>query len=636
MKVIRYNPMPARTLGTLILIPILGFAVISVLNEHYFLTKLVRDPFRYDSSLLRSFDSNSSSSTTTTTISLEKIPVQGSISESSQESKVLGINSMTTNNISIDISETCKATFSAPQLWQRYLPKIIAASFNTDVPEHPSEISSQATQLVKLHSLLHDILPPSQLRKAARNLPSFQHETIEYIIEKVHKRMLDPDNNAPVQIVVFGGSVTLGRECYRSRKRLEEQTCNWPHRFELLINTLFENEVVKVTNLATGGTGTETGTRMVKYWMYPKDLKESGGPDIIINAYSTNTGIGANLDNKRYAMQDFIRAAIESKPCATPLLIVSVDDYLGNSNGANNNVLEELNYAIVLEQIAKWYDTVAISYAEVVRNIVYKDTGNSTFFTKGNVHFGHLAHQTVAWSVAFAFLELLENHCDGKHRESISIGKQSRYERQQHNRSVPILPPPLTNDLAIQNISEVWKASEDGAYQDALDVDCAAMNNTNRDPCITAWIAQNRFYGTQEILQFMRRHQTYNNGGWKVERNHDDGFAFKVGYTANTPNASFSLEFKDIAKDVKVVTIFFMRSYGEKWKDSKARFSVTSNNSTLAQHDIDGVHELEHSLTLIERFTLSKSVKKGETLSLKVDLISGSAFKVMGMTICRY
>ena len=233
-------------------------------------------------------------------------------------------------------------------------------------------------------------------------------------------------------------------------------------------------------------------------------------------------------------------------------------------------------------------------------------------------------------------MELLENHCDDKHRESISIGKQSRYERQQHNRSVPILPPPLTNDLAIQNISEVWKASEDGAYQDALDVDCAAMNNTNRDPCITAWIAQNRFYGTQEILQFMRRHQTYNNGGWKVERNHDDGFAFKVGYTANTPNASFSLEFKDIAKDVKVVTIFFMRSYGEKWKDSKARFSVTSNNSTLAQHDIDGVHELEHSLTLIERFTLSKSVKKGETLSLKVDLISGSAFKVMGMTICRY
>jgi len=621
--------MPSR--ATLLLLALLGFLVFfSIINEQEYLANL-RDP-----------------SYPAIVDNFAAAVQEGPTSEPSQESDANDINSNTANNASIDLSETlsCSSSFSASQIWQRYLPKIIAASVNTDVPGH-LEGSSQEAQLAKLHSLLTDILPPSRLRKAVRNLPSFQYETIEHIIEKFQKRILDPDHNAPVQIVVFGGSVTLGRECYPREKRpkgrrarLTEPTCRWPHRLELLINTLFDNEVVKVTNLATGGTGTDTGTRMVKYWMYPKDLKESG-PDIIINAYSTNDGIGAGgrsgIGGVRESMQNFVRAAIESKPCATPPLVVGVDDYLGNVVGANNNVLKELNYAMVLEQVAKWYDTVAISYAEVVRDIVYKDITNRTFYKHGNVHFEHLAHQTVAWSVVFAFLQMFENHCDDKQRE-LSID-ETRDERQEHNRSVPILPPPLTNDLTLANITSVWKASESGLYQDALDVDCKGMNSTDRDPCIVAWIVQRGLFGKKELTDFMQQHIISKSGGWDIEDNGDEGWSNKIGFAATTPDASFTLEFKDIEKDLNVVTIFFMRSYGEKWKDSKARFTVTSSkhgNSTLAQHDIDGVHEMEHSLTLIERFKLADSVEKGDTIRLKIDMISGNAFKIMGMTLCRY
>eukprot|EP00979_Chaetoceros_neogracilis_P001788 scaffold323_cov251-Chaetoceros_neogracile.AAC.3 len=604
----------------ILLLALLGcVGFFSIINEQKYLANLLRDP-----SYLLSPD----------------------LVDNSFESDANDINSNTANNASIDISDTfsCSSSFSASQLWQRYLPKIIAASVNMDVPGH-LQGSSQEAQLGKIHSLLTDILPPSQLRKAVRNLPSSQYETIEHIIEKFQKRILDPDHNAPVLIAVFGGSVTLGRECYPGKKvrraRLTEPTCNWPHRLELLINTLFENEVVKVINLATGGTGTATGTRMVKYWMYPKDLKESG-PDIIINAYSTNDGIGAGgrsgIDGVRDSMQNFVRAAIESKPCATPPLVVCVDDYLGNAKGANDNVLKELNYAMVLEQVAKWYDTVAISYAEVVRNIVYKDITNKTFHKHGNVHFEHLAHQTVAWSVVFAFLEMFENHCDDKQRELFIA--ETRDKRQEHNRSaVPILPPPLTNDLTLTKIASVWKASESGLYQDSFGVDCIGMNSTDQDPCIVAWIVQRGLFGSNELNNFMRQHIISKSGGWGIESNADDGWSNKVGFAATTPDASFTLEFKDIAKDLNVVTIFFMRSYGEKWKDSKARFTVTSSNhknSTLAQHDIDGVHEMEYSLTLIERIKLTNSVEKGDTIKLKVDMISGNAFKIMGMTLCRF
>jgi len=283
------------------------------------------------------------------------------------------------------------SSFSASQIWQQYLPKIITASLNPDVLEGGVDTQTNSTEvqeLEKLHFLLEHVLPPSRLRKAVKNLPSLNHDTVKHIVEKLQKRVLDPDHNPPLQIAVFGGSVTLGRECYsRTRRRTSEPTCAWPFRLGKLINEMFGNEVVKVTNLALGGTSSIIGGRMVKYWMFPEALKESNGPDVIINSYSTNDGSCIKtFDEMRSAQQDFIRAALESKACDTPPLVISVDEYLDDAGGAKNHLSEELLYAMAAEQLAKWYDTVAISYADVVRDIVYKDTSDQTFFTHGHVH----------------------------------------------------------------------------------------------------------------------------------------------------------------------------------------------------------------------------------------------------------
>lgn len=541
---------------------------------------------------------------------------------------------------SYTMKEMCSSSsFSASQIWQQYLPKVINASMNTDVPEG-TETASLKVQLEKLHTLLEHVLPPSRLRKGVRNLPSSNHGTVKHIVEKLQKRVSDPDNNPPLQIAVFGGSVTLGRECYPYiRHRLAEPTCAWPFRLEKLINEMFGKEVVKITNLALGGTGSNVGTRMVKYWMFPEALKESNGPDVIINSYSTNDGSTApTFDFMIDAHQNFIRAALESKACDTPPLVISVDDYLGNARGANDHLSEELVYAMAAGQVAKWYDTVSISYADVVRDIVYKDTSDKTFFKYGDVHFGHLGHQTVAWTVAFALLELLGNYCDDEQRLQIESPLNNETKLLT---SVPILPPPLADDLYVSNITKAWSASENGAYQDGLDVDCANMNTTatRRDPCITAWVAQTgNGFGGSELQNFLRRHQS-SNDGWGVEKSNDDGWANKVGYVSNKPNATITFEFKDIATHVKVVTIFFLRSYGEKWKDSKARFSVTSSNNEtapLGQLNITGVHDMPYSLTLSEKIVLADPVEKGQTLHLKVDLISGSSFKITGMALCEY
>ena len=98
---------------------------------------------------------------------------------------------------SYTMEDMCSSSsFSASQIWQQYLSKIINASLNTDIPEG-TETSFIKVQLEKLHALLEHVLPPSWLRKGVGNLPSLNHGTVKHIVEQLQKRVSDPDNNPP-------------------------------------------------------------------------------------------------------------------------------------------------------------------------------------------------------------------------------------------------------------------------------------------------------------------------------------------------------------------------------------------------------------------------------------------------------
>ena len=82
--------------------------------------------------------------------------------------------------------------------------------------------------------------------------------------------------------------------------------------------------------------------------------------------------------------------------------------------------------------------------------------------------------------------------------------------------------------------------------------------------------------------------------------------------------------------------MYFLRSYGEKWKDSNTRFTI-STNETLATREIAGVHadlDYSYSLTMSETIVLSQPVPIGEVLTITVDLVGGSHFKIMGLMLC--
>jgi hypothetical protein len=147
----------------------------------------------------------------------------------------------------------------------------------------------------------------------------------------------------PVKIVVMGGSVTMGINCNSGLPRGKPNLCAWSDRLYHLINQVFDtqsgtgsqqqqqpqlphrqdfflqgNPLVQIESLASGGTNSAIGARILEYDILPAAMSN---PDIIINAYSTNdmhvlSAIDAqekNLTLEEFAMdtiQDFMRAAL--------------------------------------------------------------------------------------------------------------------------------------------------------------------------------------------------------------------------------------------------------------------------------------------------------------------------------------
>lgn len=199
-------------------------------------------------------------------------------------------------------------SFTASSMWLEHLPTIITSSRNPDMPKFMGPESDN-----KIRHLLTNVLTPSRLRRGIQHLPtdlySHSHDSVKNVMHIIEERIKDPRQNPPLRIAVFGGSLTLGRDCIPRSRKSSDRECSWVHRFELLINqfanTMMKNDgncngdvgsengdfnttcIVKVYNIGVGGTDSVVGSSMVKYWMYPDGLKEVG-PDVIIHNYSTN------------------------------------------------------------------------------------------------------------------------------------------------------------------------------------------------------------------------------------------------------------------------------------------------------------------------------------------------------------
>ena len=124
-----------------------------------------------------------------------------------------------------------------------------------------------------------------------------------------------------------------------------------------------------------------------------------------------------------------------------------------------------------------------------------------------------------------------------------------------------------------QNANEKFGNALNESYKEYVDNDCAnhtdaGSENLDRSPCIVAWISTPGQFDAGNIAYFMKQHSNGGiNDGWMAETKSDRGWSNKVGWIATKAGASFEIGFPNIKKEVRTFTLYYLRSYGDKWED---------------------------------------------------------------------
>ena len=340
--------------------------------------------------------------------------------------------------------------------------------------------------------------------------------------------------------------------------------------------------------------------------------------------------------------QSFVRQVLHScDPKEVPPLLIHVDDYLGNEQ---RKIWETTELSQGVQVLASYYGFSSLSYADLVREIVYGDTAEKWFSSdwwetgkfEREIHPGMGMHIASTWATAYNILNMVTTYCslpsevyrlDVREYKVGVMGLPALHNDVSQVNGKPHahplgLPPPLTKDLLIEDVTQLWKSGEKNGE--------SCESGTQTGPrCPFSWISGLSLQqNNQTWIEEYFRQKASRWKGWKIS---DDG-----GKTGFVPTNRFSSEMVldfSYPQTIRSVTLFFMRSYGPKWENSQLKLSVNSSQS-LDERDILGFHAKQTSEVYTEEVHLQSPITNGKTLQVKANLVKGTTFKLMGLAIC--
>ena len=539
-------------------------------------------------------------------------------------------------------------------LWRDHRERIINAA-RTDIAGSDVDTKDEAYPpwLEGLFQLLHTRF----LRLGYKHPPN--PAAMKQVFEIINAALLKKPGSRPLSVVVVGGSVTQGRgSCTdfiaKSAINKNSYSCNWPFQLQKL-----GRGVIQVTNLSVGGTTTGLSSTILKYKLFPPthEFLKDQGPDVVINAYSTNDSFHYGEENNTYDIafqerlrettQGFIRACQMSRPCSHLPLVVYLDDYIGNQH---NLILAENANGWLVHEMAEWYGAMFISYASVARRLVYANQ-EETILTapwpwespKGNVevHFGLSAHIALTWAAAFSFLSAAVDFCDDEYDDHVLSSLFPDQFPQNVFDMVERVPPPVLNaHTQIQTISDTW--AEGAKVDSANKATHCSVNETHVEPCAIAFVAapSGSVRNAQQLNQFLRRY-TQNTQGWGAAVSLSlGGWSQKLGYVANAPNATTTLYRDTTPSEVRALRVFYLKSYGPEWEGSSALFTLRGlkEGSIIMEKSftLDAFHDSNTSLSYQHELYLTpeEELPAGIRVELTIQLVRGQSFKIISLVIC--
>jgi len=463
---------------------------------------------------------------------------------------------------------------------------------------------------------------------------------------------------------------------------IERLDCNWSIRLESFMNLMLGYDAIRVINIAQGGTNSKEGSLLVKYQLsFPDDWNEvkrmadgdnsdsaateiiTGPPDIIIHAYGTNDANGGSNKNEAERIKNthqsvttrlngFVEAVKKSfgGECQqhVPILFF-LDDY--NGGFFQGSILGDRTYRMVLRELSDWYSLMAVSSAKVIENLVYPDVfgeQNISFAPKqwdyktrrGNPHFPYTAHIVVVWSWAYSALASAVKYCntvelqehENQHQQN-SVSNDNPKDKRQQRIQVPV----LDYSLEMHNVSDALKQQktlqEKSCRQDS-------SNNINQSKiCAMAWIANMNPLSTVGSLRRAVNPFIGYNDGWKTEYDMSTGRARKPGFIAKKKGAVLQFNLFDLSIPLNMLTIQYLRSYGETWEGSQVLITVRRKKNlpdwteTTTTH-LSGIHDEKTSITYDAEIHFPHEIEMGSDVQVEIQLTGGTTFKIIGMMLC--
>jgi len=256
------------------------------------------------------------------------------------------------------------------------------------------------------------------------------------------------------------------------------------------------------------------------------------------------------------------------------------------------------------------------------------------------------AHISMMYVVAYNFLNMVTTYCD-----RLEIGPEHIYDSNVHGmpelklnqtlngeprpKITTALPPEMTKDLSLDDISAKWHEAENATIALAFNASECTTTHATFTPCTFTWEwslinALNKY-----IMDVVESYITLNDG-WE-ETNESK----KRGLTPTTSDAKLKMRFTNLTQPVEKLNFIVMQSYGEKWAGSKieVKASVFRNREKAAEQsmEIEGFHAKNTSESFNFKMDLggNKAVE-GDELEVGINMVGGTTFKIMGMMFCRF
>jgi len=178
------------------------------------------------------------------------------------------------------------ASSDASTLWSEHLDSIRESLLHS--PANNKPFGARSSDLQPLIDGVLNILSPARLRRSLRPVSADWHmPRIRRILNVLLERRRHPESAPPLQVLVFGGSPTVGSNCERNKKYKKNGACAWPGHLQEFTNHLLGFDAIRVINYGMGASSSEVATMILNFRLFPDSMLPDG-PDVIINAYSVN------------------------------------------------------------------------------------------------------------------------------------------------------------------------------------------------------------------------------------------------------------------------------------------------------------------------------------------------------------